>query len=148
MKDKQYLIDRMTINMETECWEWDLYKGKDGYGRISKRNNTYQAHRLSWETFREKIPKEKCILHHCDNPKCINPNHLYIGTHQDNMDDMVRRGRQKNNPTHNNNFAGKQVMANGILYTSYTKAGKALGISGNGIKKRIKLGWEGYSMIN
>ena len=144
---KNYLIDRMTINMETECWDWDKCLDR-GYGQCKIKKQTKKAHRISWETFREKIPKGKCVLHHCDNPKCINPNHLYIGTHQDNMDDMVQRGRQRNSPTPNNNFGGKKVIANGILYTSYTKAGKALGISGNGIKKRIKLGWEGYSMIN
>ena len=145
---KNYLMDRMTINMETECWEWDLRIDKDGYGQCRINRKIKRTHRISWETFREKIPKGKCVLHHYDNPKCINPNHLYIGTHQDNMDDKIQRGRSGNTrDQYNNNFRGKKVIADGILYTSYTKAGKALGISGNGIKKRIKLGWEGYSII-
>jgi len=143
---KNYLIDRMTINMETECWEWDLSKFK-GYGKIKYKRKSYYAHRISWETFRGKIPKEKYVLHHCDNPKCINPNHLYIGTHQDNMDDKVRRGRQKNKPFPNNNFGGKKVIADGKIYKSYSAAGRALGISDNGVRKRIKLGWKGYNHI-
>ena len=63
------------------------------------------------------------------------------------MNDMVQRGRQKNKPFPNNNFAGKQVMANGKIYKSYSEAGRALGISDNGIRKRITLGWKGYTHL-
>ena len=143
---KNYLIDRMTINMETECWEWDLGL-THGYGRSKYQGKNYYMHRLSWIAFRGEIPEEKQVLHHCDNPKCINPKHLYIGIHQDNMDDMMLRGRHRTIPQYGNNYSGKKVMADNKIYPSYSAAGRALGISDSGVRKRIKLGWKGYNHI-
>ena len=144
MNDKQYFIDRIILDTKTGCWNWALYKDKDGYGGMKRKGKIYRAHRKSWITFKGEIPEGLHVLHHCDNPKCINPDHLYIGTHQDNMDDMVKRGRQKTIPQYGNNFRGKKILADGILYRSYCEAGKALNISDNGVRKRITLGWEGY----
>jgi len=86
--NKKYIIDSIT-----ECWEWQGSKSKDGYGIIIVNNKPHRAHRVSYELFKENIPDDLFICHHCDNPSCVNPEHLFAGTHQDNMDDMVQKGR-------------------------------------------------------
>lgn len=76
------------------CWLWT--GGTDGNGRgvftPYKRKST-KAYRFVWELVKGEIPKGLQICHDCDNPICVNPNHLFIGTQQDNLDDMVRKGR-------------------------------------------------------
>lgn len=76
-----------------ECWEWSGSRTPHGYGRLSVNGNLEYAHRLSWTFVNGSIPEETHILHKCDNPPCVNPNHLYAGTHQDNMKDRNVRGR-------------------------------------------------------
>jgi len=97
---KNYLIKNSTVNKETGCWEWDkCLDSQNGYG-ITFRNKIVKhrrAHRLSYIIFIGAIPKGLFVCYDCDNPKCINPKHLFLGTHQDNMDDMVMKGRQRGN---------------------------------------------------
>lgn len=88
---------------QNDCWNWLAGKVRDGYGFFSVNGNLHKAHRVSWVIYRGDIPEGMSVLHHCDNRACINPNHLYLGTHQDNMRDMVRRGRSLSgdkNPSH------------------------------------------------
>ena len=83
---------------ESGCWEWSGTKSSDGYGELSiscfgdKRK--FRAHRISYAFFNGVDPKEKLVCHHCDNPACINPDHLFLGTHKDNMKDMRSKGRE------------------------------------------------------
>jgi len=80
---------------ETGCWIWMaatvMNYGVIGIGGRSKGN--YLAHRLSWELHRGKIPEGMNVCHKCDNPFCVNPDHLFIGTQQDNVIDMHAKGR-------------------------------------------------------
>ena len=76
------------------CWEWIASKTADGYGQFKHPEHHY-AHRFSYAFHYGSIPLGKQVNHHCDNPGCVNPEHLYAGTHQDNMDDMINRGRWK-----------------------------------------------------
>ena len=81
-----------------ECWEWQAGKSKKGYGYVQnnrKRGKLLSAHRVSWELHNGKIPKGMLICHHCDNPPCVNPNHLFLGTQKDNIRDAVKKGRKK-----------------------------------------------------
>ena len=64
-----------------------------GYGRMRWNGRIYLAHRLAWSSRNGDIPKGLCILHRCDTPPCVNPDHLFIGTHADNSDDKIRKGR-------------------------------------------------------
>lgn len=89
------------IITESDCWEWQGNKNPAGYGRFTVKENgksvSLLAHRASWMVHNnvDVIPKGMFICHHCDNPKCINPNHLYMGTPKDNAQDCVRRGRHR-----------------------------------------------------
>lgn len=82
------------INMNSNgCWDWIGAKNKKGYGCLSYKNKTTIAHRLSYLLFIGEIPKDLHVLHRCDNPKCINPNHLFLGTDLDNSNDKISKGR-------------------------------------------------------
>jgi len=83
---------RVARGKENECWPWTGGKIK-GYGYLILNGSGYYAHRVSWLLFSGEDPLGKCVLHKCDNPPCINPDHLYAGSHGDNMRDMFRRGR-------------------------------------------------------
>lgn len=83
---------------DDECWEWKAYKDTNGYGILRINPKTYRAHRISWVLHYGEIPAcdsyhGMCVLHRCDNPACVNPHHLFLGTHKDNMGDMRDKGR-------------------------------------------------------
>jgi hypothetical protein len=78
---------------EKECWEWKGATGKFGYGRFKVGRDTCTASRVAWELANSASLGDRYALHQCDNPKCCNPNHIFPGTHQQNMDDKVAKGR-------------------------------------------------------
>ncbi len=80
---------------ETGCWEWTAALDERGYGQMHMPapNRMVRAHRIAWLVHRGEIPAGLHVLHRCDNRRCINPEHLYLGTHQQNMRDRQERGR-------------------------------------------------------
>ena len=77
------------------CWEWTgALRGKLGYGHLSVQGRLYAAHRLAWELTNGPIPASMNVLHHCDNPRCCRPDHLFLGTQRDNYLDMQQKGRE------------------------------------------------------
>jgi len=79
---------------ESECWVWSGSKNAKGYGMLPT-NNEQLAHRVSYRLFKGEIPAKTMVLHHCDNPTCVNPSHLYLGDNKQNMIDMISRDRAK-----------------------------------------------------
>lgn len=75
------------------CWIWTGGTNADGYGRIGRAGTKILAHRFSWELHNGPVPDGFHVLHHCDNPPCPNPAHLFLGTDADNVHDMLSKGR-------------------------------------------------------
>lgn len=91
------LIDRFEAKVErcpmSGCWLWTDAPNGSGYGRIFTGGRDVMAHRVSYEMHCGSIPDGLQVLHRCDTPACVNPAHLFLGTHDDNMADMKRKGR-------------------------------------------------------
>lgn len=76
------------------CWEWNGCRSDRNYGVLGYRRKQYRAHRVSYEIHVGSIPDGQVVRHTCDNPPCVNPEHLELGTHADNQADKVRRRRE------------------------------------------------------
>ena len=81
------------INKTDECWEWTAQLSPTGYGRIQIDYKAVAAHRYSAELHGMDIT-DKIVCHKCDNPCCVRPDHLFVGTQKDNMQDMIKKGRK------------------------------------------------------
>lgn len=98
--------DQVDIKSIEECWTWMGYKNKKGYGRFGITSyNKYLSHRYCWTICCGDIPLGLFVLHKCDNPSCVNPMHLFLGTNSDNMIDCSNKDRSnkprgENNPSH------------------------------------------------
>lgn len=77
------------------CWEWKSKAGTNEYGNTTYRNSYWSSHRLAWFLYYGEIPQGMYVCHKCDNPPCCNPNHLFLGTHQDNVNDREKKRRNK-----------------------------------------------------
>jgi len=85
------------VDKTEDCWLWTGRPDRDGYGRLryhdGDRWTTRQSHRISYEIHVGLVPPGLCVLHHCDNPPCVNPDHLHLGTIADNNNECKQRGR-------------------------------------------------------
>ena len=88
---RKKLKDRVVV-LDSGCWQWQLAL-RNTYGVMKYSGKNESAHRLSYLAFRGKIPDGLLVCHTCDNPACINPKHLFLGTHSDNMQDCSKKGR-------------------------------------------------------
>ena len=95
---QEYIARRSEPCPATGCWLWTGQLTKNGYPqfRTHKKSKWFKVHRLSLEVFKGIDLTGLCALHHCDNPSCVNPDHLYAGTPKDNVRDMFARNRNKN----------------------------------------------------
>lgn len=85
---------KVTIKSKSECWTWNGACNKDGRGIVWRNGAKHKAPRVAWFlTFGEDVPSDLSVCHSCDNPSCVNPKHLWIGTHKENMTDSIRKGR-------------------------------------------------------
>lgn len=90
------LAEKTKLNLDTGCLEWVAKAVTSfGYGRLNAGRDgfNFKAHRVAWALAFGPIPNNLFVLHKCDNPKCVNVDHLFLGTNQDNMDDMHNKGR-------------------------------------------------------
>jgi len=79
--------------MMSDCIEWDKYRQEDGYGVLFRKKRSWLAHRYAWFKANGPIPEGMHVLHKCDNPPCVNINHLFLGTNADNVADKIAKGR-------------------------------------------------------
>ena len=83
-----------------QCWVWTASKLDSGYGQFGIGGKLRYAHRQSWEMERGEIPGNLCVLHSCDNPSCVRPEHLFLGTRRENSSDYQRKGRLARGDAH------------------------------------------------
>lgn len=86
------LFSKIIKDNTSECWEFKI-RHTNGYGQIHHSGKCLLAHRVSWQIHNGEIPEGMFVCHTCDNPPCVNPDHLFLGTHSDNMIDMYVKGR-------------------------------------------------------
>lgn len=85
--------DKVELAPMNSCWNWLGSKNQTGYGHFKLGPKPKRSHRVAWELIHGPIPKGMCVLHICDNPGCCNPKHLFLGSYQDNTNDMMEKGR-------------------------------------------------------
>lgn len=102
---------RVVKNSNNKCWGWKRSTDKFGYAHIEVDRLEKYAHRISWEIHFGEIPEGMFVCHTCDNPSCTNPNHLFLGTYNDNIQDMIKKGRNsRGEKRYNAKLTEKQVL--------------------------------------
>ncbi len=120
MKPKQIKRLWSKVKKTDSCWVWTAGFFPSGYGSISINDRTYKVSRVVYELAHGKFDKKLYVLHRCDNKKCVNPKHLFLGTHRDNMKDMVKKGRQSRGEDGRNKLTIREVLK---IRETFKKAG-------------------------
>lgn len=137
------------VDRSGDCWLWMAARGPHHYGMLGKSQQEKYAHRLSWHLHNGPIPEGLIVRHKCDNPPCVRPDHLELGTHRDNMLDAFKRGRRSNvryhrmvgvdNPAHK--LSERDVVAMRACYETgrwgYRLLGQMFGVTAIAVKKVV-----------
>lgn len=135
------LLSGYEEDVKTGCWVWKGHTYSNGYGVLKVFGKDVSAHRYSYELHKGSIPPGMDILHSCDNRKCINPEHLRAGTHQENMEEAARRGRMPRGKAHHmfgrsnpRPEQAKPVRVLGRIYPSQKAAERTLGLGSGTVR--------------
>ncbi len=121
------------------CWEWTDSHATEGYGAFYSSVGRERAHRYAWSLLRGEIPSGMWVLHRCDYRACVNPDHLWLGTHDDNMADMVAKGRGRNAGLRGEAHPNKRLRGEDAFWArlahlyagaSFRSIGDAFGVDG------------------
>lgn len=129
------------------CWEWVKGFDSNGYGNITVECKTQRVHIISYQLFVGLIPSGMCVCHTCDNPPCCNPDHLFLGTHRDNMNDMTKKGRRiSGEKSTNSKLTQKQVNEIRKTYdpaqTTFRKMAENYNVTADTISRIVRgLSW-------
>lgn len=129
---------------DNDCWKWIGYFNNKGYGNIGLFGTYHLAHRLIYQCYHGKINPNICVLHHCDNTVCVNPNHLFLGTQQDNLNDMVNKNRSGKGSKNSQSILTEENVIDILLgvqngiYTSVTQICSKFQISEGPIRDIFK----------
>lgn len=104
-----------SVPVKGDCLQWINGLDKDGYGIFYANGKTYKAHRVAY-SLSKGDPAGMCVCHSCDNPSCVNPNHLFLGTISDNNKDRHSKGRSKNKPTPGESHNMAKLSNEDVLY--------------------------------
>jgi len=119
--------EKINIGGEDDCWEWVGNIRKDGYADFTVGGKKILVHRAAYQTRIKEIPKDICVLHTCDNRKCCNPKHLFLGTQCDNIKDMIKKERNaKGNQYPNTKLNKEKVFKIKKLYSTNKYSQKEL----------------------
>lgn len=148
-QDKKRFFAKVKINEETGCHEWTAHRHTFGYGGFKLNGKSYGAHRIAWVIANGPIPEGMCICHKCDNPCCVNHEHLFLGTHSDNMADKARKGRcpkmpnQKGEKHYQHRLSKKDVLKIRSMKETYATIAKMYGVSKSAIQHiKTKRTWK------
>ncbi len=139
-------VDRRS---DEECWPWmaSVRRKDEGYGAFSIGGRHHPAHRVALELSGVIVPAGMVVCHRCDNPRCCNPSHLFVGTPQDNDADRVAKGRQARGSTNGNakytdRFVWGVRMLNTRLGLSIARIARMFGVNASGLYDVINRGWK------
>ncbi len=126
------------VNKGKSCWQWTGWRNDDGYGLIQHNGQRWRAHRLVYLLFGYLLPKDRVVLHSCDNRSCVRPSHLALGTVAENMKDKAAKRRARNGSTRLNIQDVIQIRYAAKAGSKHSTLAKTFGVSRAHISRIVR----------